>query len=434
MPSSWYHLVSSSLIPYSTVRRFVSTYGQSTAATEGLASGMDDCCRKTAPCEPGRFRAIRRLRQTVGTMWRRGPWGFFLLLVIGNIVLSYMVFAQFPATEWTKSTKDITMASVGPMVAKANVPLSNAEQLEARGYLVPAQQILVSPLVCGLVVAMPIKEGQRVAKGDVLARLDEAELRVEYERASATLELARNALLELERGSRPEEIAQARSDLAEAEAQLLQLEAEWKRSGQLRARHVLSEQEYELVQSRYWAMNRRVERLRLALKLTEMGPREERIAMARAQVRQAEVELIKVQKRLDGCIIRAPISGTILKKNSEEGNLVNPASFRGCYSLCELADLTNLEADLLIQERDFSRVYVGQTCTVRTEAFPDRTYQGVVARVLPMADRNKGAIPVRVQVRVPPEEDGVYLKPEMRVLVTFSNKPADEVKLASMQP
>lgn len=412
----------------------MSTYGQFTAATEGSASGMDDCCRKPARCEPGRFPAAQRLRHTAGVVWRYASWGFFLLLVTGNVVLSYMVFAQSLTTESTKSSADITRVGVGPMVAMANAPLPNAEKLEAKGYLVPVQQILVSPPVCGLVVAMPIKEGQRVAKGDVLARLDEAELRVEYERANATLELARNAFLELERGSRPEEIAQARSDLAEAEAQLLQLEAEWKRSGQLRVRQVLSEQEYELAQSRYRAMNRRVERLRFALKLTEMGPREERIAMARAQVRQAEADLTKVQRRLDGCTIRAPISGTILKKNSEAGNLVNPVSSRGSYSLCELADLTNLEADLLIHERDFSRVRLGQMCTVRTEAFPDRTYEGVVARVLPMADRNKGAIPVRVQVRVPPEEEGVYLRPEMGVMVAFSDKPADEVKLASMQP
>jgi multidrug efflux pump subunit AcrA (membrane-fusion protein) len=83
------------------------------------------------------------------------------------------------------------------------------------------------------------------------------------------------------------------------------------------------------------------------------------------------------------------------------------------------ADLSDLEVDLTIQERDISRVFRGQPCKVRAEAFPDRTYQGTVSRLMPIADRAKGAIPVRVKVSVPAEEEGVYLKPEMGVLVTF---------------
>ena len=72
-----------------------------------------------------------------------------------------------------------------------------------------------------------------------------------------------------------------------------------------------------------------------------------------------------------------PIDGTILKKNAEEGNLVNPIAMNGSFSLCDLADLSDLEVELTIEERDISKVAVGQKCKVRTEAYPDRIYEGV---------------------------------------------------------
>ena len=169
-------------------------------------------------------------------------------------------------------------------------------------------------------------------------------------------------------------------------------------------------------------MDRRVQRLKLALKLMEEGPRIERINVARAQVGQAEAELAKAEWRLDNCIIRAPISGTILKKNAEEGSLVNPIAMQGFYSLCEMADLSDLEVDLTIQERDISKIFKDQKCKVRAEAFPDRVYEGYVSRLMPTADRAKGAIPVRVKVKVPADEEGVYLKPEMGALVSFLKK------------
>jgi multidrug resistance efflux pump len=178
----------------------------------------------------------------------------------------------------------------------------------------------------------------------------------------------------------------------------------------------------EQAESDYRATLQRIERLKFALKLLQDGPRVERIEIARAEVRQAEADLKKAAWRLANCTIVAPISGTILKKNAEEGNIVNPGAFNGSFSLCEMADLSDLEVDLAIQERDIARVFEGQRCTVRADAFPDRVYEGAVSRLMPIADRAKGAVPVRVKVTVPADEEGVYLKPEMSALVTFFNR------------
>src|SRR5262249_541017 len=118
----------------------------------------------------------------------------------------------------------------------------------------------------------------------------------------------------------------------------------------------------------------------------------------------------------------APVTGTILTKKAEEGNIVNPVAFNVAASLCDMADLSDLEVDLNIQERDIANVFKGQQCVIRPEAFPGRAYKGQVSRLMPIADRAKGAVPVRVKVAVPREEEGMYLKPEMSVVVSFLAK------------
>jgi hypothetical protein len=66
-----------------------------------------------------------------------------------------------------------------------------------------------------------------------------------------------------------------------------------------------------------------------------------------------------------------------------------------------------------------AKIFVDQACRVRCEAYPTRVYEGYVSRLMPIADRAKGAVPVRVKVRVPAAEEGVYLKPEMGANVSF---------------
>ena len=113
------------------------------------------------------------------------------------------------------------------------------------------------------------------------------------------------------------------------------------------------------------------------------------------------------------------MDGTILKKNAEVGNIVNSIAFNGSYSLCDMADLCELEVEVTVQERDLAKVFTGQKCTVYTEAYPERKYEGE-ARIMPIADRSKGAVPVRVKLaKIPREEEGLYLKPEMGAMVIF---------------
>ena len=86
--------------------------------------------------------------------------------------------------------------------------------------------------------------------------------------------------------------------------------------------------------------------------------------------------------------------------------------------------LAELEVDLSISELDIAKVFKGQACTVRAEAYANRNYTGFVSRIMPTADRAKASVSVRVKIDVPRGEAGQYLRPDMGARVTFYNKKA----------
>jgi HlyD family secretion protein len=310
-------------------------------------------------------------------------------------------------------------SSAAPSGSPEKSTSPNPIALESRGYVIAKHQVLVSPQVSGRILTLNIEEGRRVVKGEILAEVERTEYQADYDQMRGTLLRSKAELSELESGSRPQEIAGALADLEEQEEVILQLESEYKRMKDAVRSNSVSVAEFEQAQAGYLSTKKRVEKLRQSHSLMKEGPRKERIEMARAAVIQAEANLDKSKWRLENCTLRAPITGTILKKNAEEGNLVNPVAFSGSTSVCDIADLSDLEIDLNIQERDVSKIYVNQQCEVRSEAFPKRVYKGTVSRLMPIADRAKGAVPVRVAVKVPEEEEGVYLKPEMSAIVVF---------------
>jgi len=347
------------------------------------------------------------------------PWSLCLLCAASTAVLGYVLWSRQPAgAETPAATEGKSESAAG--VASAPTASSGNIALDSKGYIIPVRQILVSPKVSGMIVKSYILEGKHVKQGDVLTELERVEYEADHQRAKASLELARQRLSEIET-SQPKEVGAAEAELDEARAQQTQTKSDYERCRELfKNKTAISQQDFELAESKHLAQVQRVKRLEYALGLMESS-RQKRIAAGRAEVNQAEADLAKAKWRLDNCTIRAPITGTILKKNAEEGNIVNSIAFNGSFSLCDLADLSDLEVELTIQERDIAKVRPGQKCRVRAEAFPERVYEGTVSRLMPIADRAKGAIPVRVKIIIPREEEGVYLKPEMGAIVSFLN-------------
>ena len=348
------------------------------------------------------------------------PWLLTCVLAGTTAYLSLMgspfspPFASPPSAPKETLLNSAESATPTPQAATGAGPV-----VESKGYIIPEQQILVSPQVSGRVIELNFEAGQRIQRGFVLAVLDATEYQAEFERVTGLLEAAKENLAELREGARPDEIKQVKADLAETETNLDQAERDFKRIKDLVKNGFGNKQDLETAESQYLMMKKRVDKLAATAQLMVDGPRPERKKAAEAQVRQAEAELRRAKWRLDNCIIVAPISGTVLKKNAELGNLVNPVAFNGSFSLSDMADLSKLEVELSIQEREIAKIHKGQRCKIQPEAYMDRSYDGVVSRLMPIADRAKGAVPVRVRLKVPADEEGEFLRPEMGAIVKF---------------
>jgi multidrug resistance efflux pump len=368
-----------------------------------------------------RVRSLRLPETMIDRVPRRNwlPWVLCLVFLITSGYFAYEAYSRPAPPPIPEDLKPVTSSEKG---GSAEMASSGEVALESKGWIIPVHRIQISPKVSGMVMKLNIEEGKRVKKGEVLAELETVDYLADRDRAQAALEMSRKKLEELQNGNRPEEIQASRAELEEMKAQRDQLFLEWKRNNNLREGTAVAMRDYEKAYADYKSMERRVDRMQQNYELMKLGPRKERIDQAKWDVKVAEEELKKTQWRLDNCTVTAPISGTILTKDAEEGNIVNQLSFNLKGSLCDMADLSDLEVELDIQERDVGKVFIGQECRVRSEAFPDRFYKGAVSRLMPIGNRGKGVLPVRVKLTVPKEEEGVYLKPEMGAIVSFYRK------------
>jgi HlyD family secretion protein len=346
------------------------------------------------------------------------PWVLTILLTFAVIFLLMKNLGK-PSEDPTKT--------VLPVAAdKAD---SKDVALESKGYIVPAHQIQIIPKISGMVTELTFQEGDKIKEGALLAELEAIEYEADYKHAVAAEAASKQRFEEL-KCSRPEEIKQAKGELDEAKANLEQLKLDWERSIRLRS-DTLSQKEREQSEYAFKAQKGRVEKLQQAYDLMVLGPRKEKRDAAEADYQQTQADLRKAKWRLENCKIIAPISGTILSKKTEKGSVVFPNSFNTAAYICDMANLRDLEVDLAIQERDIGQVYRLQKCRILSEAYPTREpYEGWVDRLMPIADRAKGAVTVRVKVKPKKGEDpGSILKPDMGVIVSFLKEKVSDKDL-----
>jgi HlyD family secretion protein len=304
--------------------------------------------------------------------------------------------------------------------------------LTASGYIVAHHRINVNSKVTGRVAWIGVEKGDKVKQGQVLVRLEDEEFRAQVEAARGAVENARAYLQQLENGSRPEEIRQAQHTLDEARATLADDRITLERTDELVAKGVSARQALDDARARFDADKQRVGALEQAFRLAQAGPRPEEIARAKGALMQAEGQLAFAQSQLQATVIRAPISGTILERTAEKGELIT-AQFASAAaggpvgSVVSLADLTDLQVELDIAQDDFAKLAAKQKGIVTTDAYPDRKYEGVIAEISPEANRQKATVQIKVQIFHPDHN----LRPEMNATVRFLS---DETKKAGESP
>ncbi len=227
--------------------------------------------------------------------------------------------------------------------------------------------------VPGRVLERLVDEGETVRAGQVIARLDSADLAHEVAIRRAEAETARAALRELEAGSRKEEIAQAAAVLAAAEAEATRAADDFRRQEELFRREVIPRQKFDQAKAARDASQAQVRQAREALILTRKGPRQERIDQGRSRLREAEAALALASEQLGYATLTAPVAGTVMSKNIEPGEQVAVGT-----PVVTIGEMESVWVRAYIPETELGRVKLGQKARVTTDTWPGRRYDGAV--------------------------------------------------------
>lgn len=237
--------------------------------------------------------------------------------------------------------------------------------LTANGYVVAQRKASIASKATGRLVYLGYEEGDRVKKGQIIARIESADVEAALYQAKASLEISK-------------------ADRSDAEQTLA-------RASKLFERQLISQAELDAAQAR---CDRVIAN----------------ISAANAAIKAAEVQL-------ENTIIRAPFDGTILTKNADVGEVVAPfaAGASSRVAVVTIADMLSLEVEADVSESNIERISENQPCEISLDAYPDKRYRGIVNKIVPTADRAKATVLTKIRFL---EKDSRVL-PEMSAKVNF---------------
>jgi HlyD family secretion protein len=282
--------------------------------------------------------------------------------------------------------------------------------------------------VPGRIISLSVEEGDWAEKGKVLAKLDDEDLRQRLELARATLKSAQARLKKLLAGSRPEELREAEAVLNQAQFDLENKQTQYERMKNLFEKHVIPKETMDNAETGYKVAKASLQQAMENYQLVKEGPRKEDIEDAKAQAEQALASLKLAETQYSYTILQSPISGVVLVKSSEIGEVVNPGT-----SILTLAEIEKVWLKAYIPETELSKVKWGQEVMVTTDLRPKKTYKGKISFISSQAEftpkqiqteKERVTLVYRIKVDIPnPDRE---LKPGM---------PADgKILLASSSP
>jgi RND family efflux transporter MFP subunit len=267
--------------------------------------------------------------------------------------------------------------------------------LHASGYVVAQRQADVASKATGRLVALYVGPGDRVTAGQVLAKIESADMTARLHHAQAS-------------------VAVAQADVAQARAAADEARLDFDRKQRLRDATLISKSEFDLATARHAT--------------AQAG-----VASAEAHVRAAEASLQAANVELTNTVIRAPFDGTVLTKNADVGEIVAPfgSSATSRAAVVRIADMRSLMVEADVSERHLEQVKHGAPCEITLDAYPQQRYRGVVDTIVPTADRAKAT--VLTKIRFEQLDDRVL--PEMSAKVAFlsgepSLPPTDAPRIA----
>jgi RND family efflux transporter MFP subunit len=254
-------------------------------------------------------------------------------------------------------------------VQLATVALTSPSQtnaiLTASGYVVARRKAAVASKGTGRLVLLNVEEGDQVKKGQIIARLEDADVVAARERARQSLLLA--------------------------QADLYDAKTSYERLRILLKQGAIAQAEYDVAEARYKRVIASIDVARFALKEAEVAAENTRII--------------------------APFDGTVLKKNADVGEIVAPLAGAASSkaAVVTIADMSSLEVDADVSEANITRVAPEQQCEITLDAYPQQRYPGYVTKIVPTADRAKATVLVKIKFK---EYDQRVL-PEMSAKISF---------------
>ncbi len=255
--------------------------------------------------------------------------------------------------------------------------------LNASGYVVAQRKAAVASKVTGLLVSISVEEGSRVKKGQIIAQLENDDVKAAKRQAEANLNVSR-------------------FNLEQARAELHDATLSFHRNKELLAHDYVSQAEYDASEARYKRAIAGVDAAEAAVKANEALLQAANVAVAYT-------------------MIQAPFDAVVLTKNADVGDIVTPigAAAEAKAAVVTIADMGSLQVEVDVAESNLQNVKVGQPCEIQLDALPESRFRGEVYMIVPTADRTKATVLIKVRFL---DSDNRIL-PEMSAKVAFLSKP-----------
>jgi HlyD family secretion protein len=271
---------------------------------------------------------------------------------------------------------------------------SDPNQLQLAG-TIEVTQVDLAFKIPGRLLERLVDEGDAVTAGGIVARLEGMDQALQVARVEAELVYAKAVLAQLESGSRPEEIREARARLQQARAaqnaaqsRLKLAQEDLERYAQLRAQEVVSQQKFdELRTTGDTALNAQqeaaaqVRSAKARMDLVVAGPRKEAIEQARAQLAVTEQTLALARQQLADTQLTSPVDGVVLSKAAEPGTYLNPGT-----PVVTVGQLRQVWLRGYVNETDLGRIHLNQAARVSTDTYPGKVYEGKVSFISDQAE------------------------------------------------
>jgi RND family efflux transporter MFP subunit len=302
------------------------------------------------------------------------PTSQFWPVAVGILVLALVMVVVW----WLKRPAPIPVHTV--LVRETTGDGTERTVLNSSGYVTARRQATVSSKITGKVVVVLVEEGMKVQEGQILAHLDDTNIKTSLRLAEAQLVSATNAL-------------------AETRVRLREAEQEMERVNGLIKNKIATQADFDHAEAAVLAFKARLEQ-------------------QQADVIVAEKQVASWVQQMDDAIIRAPFTGIVTSKNAQPGEMISPISAGGGFTrtgICTIVDMESLEIEIDVNESYINRVRAGQAVEASLDAYAEWKIPCKVIAIIPTADRQKSTVKVRVGF----DHLDPRILPEMSVKVAF---------------